>query len=840
MKHFTPLFVPAVLLLAAAPALAQQATDGPNALEEIVVTARRAEENLQQVPLSITALGAADIEAMGISRVEDVAALTPGFSFRNGFGRGFERPVIRGMSNISGAANAAFFIDGVFVNGSISGYNMDNLERIEVIRGPQSALFGRSTFAGAINFVTRRPSDNYEASVKASAGEFNYQDMSAWASGPIVAEKLRFQVDGRYFNKDGQYTNIVSGAKDVGGTRSKSIGGTLDWTPTDWFDATLRANYSVDDDELPAMVRLGGPNTGLSSAAVLNCYQALPGTRRRGYYCGTIPTLDFLSVNSTSYGAAGLEQGRQANTFRSSLVMNATWRDYVFTSTSSYDRISNYGALDQDYSSLRGFGGAFESIGFSGADYWSQELRVASPRDGRLRWQAGFYTFEANPDTSSLAGNLVANPVPGQPDLPARITPQDVDSGTKNEAVFAMLEFDVLENLTLTAEGRQAEDTIHTGGRSVFSKTSNTGFMPGSFSSGCAVVNAPIAGSPNRQILTCANQYVNDSSFKNFLPRFTATWLASDTLTYYAQYAKGNKPGGFNTDAENARIQPADRAALATLGLRSFDEEEADSFEIGFKSRLFDRRVQLNTALYLIDWTNQQLTQTGPVLEEGRPVGAPTQPQFGTSYTANLGKSEVRGVEMEMLAALGPHWNLRMTYAYQDAKIKEYFSSDQADLIFSGPYTGCIAGSQCYADYLAAGDLGGNVLPRVPKHLASASLAAKYPLGSWGTFNWRADYSYEASRYVQVHNLAETGDAHVVNMRLGIERDAWSATLWVNNLTDDATVIDVMRTVNPGVCLVVPVQPPLPGTVSATNPRDFAVTLADRRMFGLTLMYRFR
>jgi hypothetical protein len=91
-----------------------------------------------------------------------------------------------------------------------------------------------------------------------------------------------------------------------------------------------------------------------------------------------------------------------------------------------------------------------------------------------------------------------------------------------------------------------------------------------------------------------------------------------------------------------------------------------------------------------------------------------------------------------------------------------------------------------------------------------------------------------------VHNLAETGDAHVLNMRLGIERDAWSATLWVNNLTDDDTVIDVMRTVDPGVFLVVPVQPPLPGTVSATNPRDFAVTLADRRMFGLTLMYRFR
>lgn len=839
MKQIARPFAPCLLFLAAAPLLAQQAPEEPGALEEIVVTARRAEENLQKVPLSITALGAADIQAMGISRVEDVAAMTPGFSFRSS-SRGFERPVIRGMSSIQGESNAAFFIDGVYVNGSISGYNMDNLERIEVIRGPQAALFGRSTFAGAINYVTRRPTDVYEASVKASAGEFNYQDVSAWASGPIVEGKLRFQVDGRYFNKDGQYTNIVSGTKDVGGTRSKSIGGALAWAPTDWFDATLRANYSVDDDELSPTILIGGPNTGLTSAEVLNCYQPLPGTRRRGYFCGTIPALGFLSANSTSFTAAGLEQGRQANTFRSSLVMNAYWRDHTFTSTSSYDRISTYVASDQDYSSLRGFGGAFETVDFSGADYWSQELRVASPRDRRLRWQAGLFTLEDNPDTSRLTGSLVANPVAGLPDLPARITPQSVDSSTKNEAVFGMVEFDLLDNVTLTAEGRYAEDTIHTGGRSVFSKSSSSGFVPGSFSSGCTVANTPIAGSPNRQTLTCANQYVNDTSFTNFLPRFTATWLASDTMTYYAQYAKGNKPGGFNADSENARTRPADRAAIATLGLRSFEEEEADSYEIGFKSRLFDRRVQFNTALYLIDWTNQQLTQTSPVIEEGRPVGAPTPPQFSTSYIANLGKSEVRGLEMEMLAALGQNWNLRMTYAYQDAKIKEHFSSDQADLIFDGPYAGCIVGSQCYADYLAAGDVSGNVLPRVPKHLASASLSAHYPLGNWGTLTWRTDYSYEASRYIQVHNLAETGDAHVVNMRMGFERDAWSATLWVKNLTDDDTAVDVKRATYPAIFLVVPVQPPLPGTVSATNPRDFAVSLADRRMFGLTLVYRFR
>lgn len=838
MKPTYPLYLPCLISLAATPAFSQDQTE-PITITEIVVTARRAEESLQKVPLSITALGAKDLEAAGISSVEDIAALTPGFSFRNGFGRGFQRPVIRGMANIGGAANASFFIDGVYVNGPISGYNIDNLERVEVIRGPQSALFGRSTFAGAINYVTRKPTDEFEGSIKATTGNYNHQDVSFWASGPLLDGVLRFQVNGNYYNRDGQHMNRASGKEDVGGERTKSFGTQLSWTPVDWFDATLRANYSLNDDEQPAIVRLGGPGTGFTGDEVRNCYQPAAGTRRRGYFCGEAPTPDFVSMNTQEFDAAGIEQGQQTKLFRSSLVLNAYLNDYTFTSTTSWDRITDDVASDQDYSAARGFGGAFETLTSTGQDAWSQELRVASPRNGRLRWQAGLYTYESNPDTTAIAANLVANPVAGQPDLPAVFTTQAVDSSTQNEAAFAMVEFDLLDQLTLTAEGRYAKDTIHTGGRSVFSKSSNTGFVPGSYSADCSVASTPNAANPNRQTLNCANPYLSDVSFTNFLPRITATWLASDVMTYYAQYAKGNKPGGFNADSQNARIRPADRDNLQTLGLQSFDEEEADSYEIGLKSQLFERRMQLNTALYFIDWTNQQLTQTAPVAEEGQPVGSVTQPQFLTSYTANLGQSQIRGIETEMLAALGQHWDLRLTYAYQDAEIERYFSSDQADLIFAGPYTNCVTGSQCYADYLAAGDLSGNVLPRVPKHLASASLSAAYPIGSWGTLTWRTDYSYESSRFVQVHNLMESGDSNVVNMRLGLESGAWSTTLWVDNLTDDDTAVDTIRTVDPAAFLIVPVQPPLPGTVTATNARDFGVTLPLKRMYGVTVSYKF-
>jgi len=135
------------------------------AMEEIVVTARKREENLQDVPIAVTALSSEFINEAGLTSVFDVADYTPNLSFRESFGRTFDRPVIRGMSNIIGGANAGVFINGIFVPGSISTAELTNVERVEVIKGPQAALFGRATFAGAINYVIREPGDTLRGRV---------------------------------------------------------------------------------------------------------------------------------------------------------------------------------------------------------------------------------------------------------------------------------------------------------------------------------------------------------------------------------------------------------------------------------------------------------------------------------------------------------------------------------------------------------------------------------------------------------------------------------------------------------------------------------------------------
>src|SRR5690606_3020020 len=143
------------------------------------------------------------------------------------------RPVIRGMSNIQGEPNASFFIDGVFVEGSISAYPMQNLERVEVVRGPQAAQFGRRTFSGAVNYVTRAPGDEYRSGFRLHAAEGDEYGASGYFSGPLSRGVAAFEVSAGYSEYGGQYTNTYSGRKDVGGEQSQWFGAQLFLTPNE-------------------------------------------------------------------------------------------------------------------------------------------------------------------------------------------------------------------------------------------------------------------------------------------------------------------------------------------------------------------------------------------------------------------------------------------------------------------------------------------------------------------------------------------------------------------------------------------------------------------------------
>lgn len=228
------------------------ATEDELALEEIIVTARKRSENLRDVPLAITAFTAESIQRSLTQDVQDLALLTPGFSFREGFGRATgganNRPSVRGMSNILGSPNASFFVDGVFVAGPITSYDLNNVQRVEVVRGPQSALFGRGTFSGAINFITARPGNEFRGRVAAEAGDHDHYEIRGFVQAPVVEDKLAIELSGSFYTFGGDYINNVNGRKELGDEETKMIGGKINWTPTDNLSVYIDAAYSEDRD----------------------------------------------------------------------------------------------------------------------------------------------------------------------------------------------------------------------------------------------------------------------------------------------------------------------------------------------------------------------------------------------------------------------------------------------------------------------------------------------------------------------------------------------------------------------------------------------------------------
>ncbi|HSN72099.1 MAG TPA: TonB-dependent receptor plug domain-containing protein, partial [Steroidobacteraceae bacterium] len=273
--------VAAVLGTAPLTTAVAQTRASATALEEITVTARKREESLIDVPVSVTAFTARALESLRIQNPDDIARYTPGFSYTQSFGRNsLERPVIRGMSNILGTPNASFFVDGVYINGPAVSTELSNLERVEVIKGPQAALYGRATFSGAVNYITRRPTNEFEGKLSATGAEHEEYEVNGFLSGPIVEDKFYYYIGGRYWQYGGEWENSVTG-DEIGGQETQ--GGTIKflWTPTENFEATLLATYSEDDDDHIPLV--------LQGREFNNCILPAEGfPRYRGYYCGEV------------------------------------------------------------------------------------------------------------------------------------------------------------------------------------------------------------------------------------------------------------------------------------------------------------------------------------------------------------------------------------------------------------------------------------------------------------------------------------------------------------------------------------------------------------------------
>jgi len=780
-----------------------QQTAQAGAVEEIIVTARKRAENLLEVPLSITAFTEADIEESGIDNVNDLANQTVGFSYKQGFGRigsgqgggSSNRPAIRGMSNIIGGPNAAFFVDGVFVSGNPSSYQLDNLQRIEVIRGPQSALFGRGTFAGAINFVTRKPTNEVQGKAEVTYGQHDHFEVNGYVSAPIVEDKLYGEISGRYYSFGGDYFNQVTQKKDIGDQKTKNFGAKLYATPTDALTIEANIGYAEDQDLGYAdffhgdaknncfLPRLTTPVFGIARNTI----------RSQGYFCGEIEIPANFFYFNDAIRAAGL-WGTERIAIRSSLTADLEIGDWTLHSVTGYNHSEDNQLIDNFTDGARGAGNV--TGGQSEVADWSQELRIQSPQDARLRGLAGVYYYKESfgsgftRTVSSLAASLgrvtITNPYVNDA------------TGVKNAAVFGMFDYDFTEQLTGSFEARYQEDKPQADNN----------------------VDGVVDTTPNGTLKT---------KYTAFLPRATLRYMLADDSNVYATIAKGNKPGGFNV-VPLLNMAPADIARVFAEGAERYEEEKLWSYELGYKASLFDRRATVSSSVFWLDWTNQGLTNGFPYLR--------ITPATPTTFAriVNAGKSRIRGIEIDTSVRPTDWFDFRVGYSYNEAEVRDYIDENERDLKDTD---GRIGNEATQGD--SNGQVRGNKIPQTPAHKLIVSGNLRYEFNDEVEAFFRSDLTYESNRWAQTHNLAGTGDSYLLNLKAGITNQDLTLTFFVNNALKDKTPLVVTRLFNFNRGLLVPD----PVLTFAGQPlrftffRDFRVGAPRKQQFGATLLYKF-
>jgi iron complex outermembrane receptor protein len=806
-------------------------------LEEIVVTARRVEESLQDSPVSISVLRDTAIDRAGITNVADLAKFTPNMTFTAGESGRLAAPVIRGLGVIDtrGFDNSVgVFVDGIFVSGrAAQNVGMLDLQRVEVVRGPQSALYGRNTFAGAINYVTKRPTDEFEGKVEATVATDNLFRIKGSVSGPLGGG-FYGRLAALHEDDDGTYENAgpLGDGDGLGGQENDAVHGRLIYDPEGPWAFELTGFYAQDHGDSRALSPVANNCGQLDPNQVnfLSRYDQMD----NAYYCGKVPAADSdkLPMSPKAYAWDG-------ETTRFTLGGNYEFNSGYFAElTLSYTDSENKSQTDVDvsqvgephygYMSKADYAqgnpffitSGFQEDSFNtyisnpGLDqkYYSAEFNFSSPRDRDLRWMVGaFYFTNENKDKATLgidASSAVAalglpteeiqflvvdSPIPfvfpegtASPQfLDNSVFINGVGQSTLTEydltvdqiSVFGSLEYDFTDQLTGTLELRYTNES-----QEVDNLVDKLG------------------GSPPSTV---------DSSSNYIDPRAILRYTVSDALMVYGSAAHGTRSGGINPLVTDAAFS-------------SFDEETNWTYELGFKSTLNSEssgnQVVLNMSVFYIDWSDAQFRQ--------KLASAP-----GSFITATTNASGItsKGVEIELATRLTEHFFINGSYGYADATFDDgtYSSGNTRLCATIDPIDGLdCAGLDLDGDgsiETTAPDLSGNQLRRTARH--TANLGIQYMQQAFGDtrFMARVDTSYRSKMYTDLENLQYTPAATNVNLRIGLEAPTYDVYLWVDNLTDN-DAIESTNTFN--------------SDFNSFNYVTTAVNIPQRR-YGLTVGVRF-
>lgn len=623
-----------------APAFAQ--------VEEIIVTAQKIEENVQDVPIAITAVSGDTLAASGTTSLENLSQLVPSVTFRKGTTNANSAVVLRGVGTISFSIAAepsvSTVVDGVVLSRSGQAFaDLVEIERLEVLRGPQGTLFGKNASAGLINVVSKGGTDALEGEFTAEYYEGNEVRTRATVAGPL-AQDLTFRANAFYGKYQGNITNVAplgTGDEKINGYEHIGFRGLLDFDNGPARIKIIADYYEADDD-------CCGEVTGVSRGAVLNAELNLP---------------------------LGVSQGENQRFVSHNLVTQSLDRQYGITVNADFDVFTNhtlsaiYGYRNWNNEELREGDFLPRAIvgtpelhdrGFVETDQSSLEVRLASDQSKAFKYQIGAFYWKSE-NTQDFTRNVIScatSTLPVDPRTGARpcnlgdtvntLFPTATSNSLvdiENYAIFGQATYDFTDRIGLTVGMRWTNDSIDY----VHRRAPGVNRTNGVPTTGAGISGAPaggtIASGGNGTVLSTGS-----SSNSNFSGKAVLTVKPTDDIMFYGSYTRGYKGPAFNVFFNHT----------APVNSVPIDEETSDSFEAGIKSQFADNRIQLNASVFQVTYDGFQANNF--VLLNGAVV---------TNLT-NAGQVRSTGFELDALANPVEGLDLFGSVAYADAKVRRF------------------------------------------------------------------------------------------------------------------------------------------------------------------------
>jgi iron complex outermembrane receptor protein len=722
-------------LMNAAPAMAQ--------VEEIIVTAQKVEQNVQDVPIAVTAVSGDRLDQAVVINMENLANVIPSVNFRKGTTSANSAIFMRGVGtitfSIAAEPSVATVVDGVVLSRSGQAFvDLADIERLEALRGPQGTLFGRNASAGLINVVSEGGTDTFEAEASADWFEGDEYRLRAALSGPI-GENLSARLTGFYGSFDGNITNVNGGRNNtVNGYERWGLRGIVDYDDGSSKIRLIADIYNADDDCCADV-------TGVSRGAVLDAELGLPG--------GVALGEDQRFINNNLVTRTSDEQW--------SLTANGDFElgdSHTLSVIIGYRNWFNEEFRDGDFLPRAIVGtGELHDSGVVRTEQLSLEARIASDQTKKFFYQAGVFGWKSD-NSQDFTRNNVTCATSTLPVATSGATPCNLantvatifpfatsrsDVRSLNFAMFGEATYRFTDELSLTGGLRYTHDDLefrHFRAPAANRVTGLPATGPGTNlnPAGGLIANGGNGTNTSRGALT------ND----NLSGRVILKYEPTEDLMFYGSYTRGYKGPAFNVFFNH--VAPNNAVPI--------DEELSDSYEIGMKSQFWDRRIQLNLSAFQVTYDGFQANNF--IIVNGATV----------SNLTNAGTVRSEGFEADLLVAPIDGLNLRASAAYADARVKEFNPN---------PVTG------------APDARNGTRLPLAPEMVYTIGGDYTADLGDFATLYLNTDYRHTSSQFSELGQLGPIDAYGIWNASVGFSdpEDNFRVTFHARNITDDSYVL---------------------------------------------------